>query len=220
MIIMIFISSTFRLWWLLLIYNWRRKQWRGQKTLLSCPIIGFHHNMISIDRCPMSINILGFHHWYDMSQYSPLEQNKDMHLSQSNRDGKRSEKVKMVLDLSKSKEIRLHPDHNCQVRRIYVSNLTTTTEGISPTKAAPRVRQEWRFWAFSGLHFQSPYITNSQPNLNPSILKILTHLYKGGMQTSRPGQRNSWRVWPGSVRVGDHRESITMFSDRPHTKNG
>ena len=151
---------------------------------------------------------------------SPLEQNKDMHLFQSNRDGKRSEKVKMVLDLSKSKEIRLHPDHNCQVRRIYVSNLTTTTEGISPTKVAPRVRQEWRFWAISGLHFQSPYITNSQPNLNPSILKILTHPYKGGLQTSRPRQRNSWRVWPGSVRVGDHRESITVtvFTDRPHTR--
>ena len=129
---------------------------------------------------------------------SPLEQNKDMHLSQSNRDGKRSEKVKMVLDLSKSKEIRLHPDHNCQVRRIYMSNLTTTTEGISPTKVAPRVRQEWRFWAFSGLHFQSPYITYSQPNLNPSILKIYLQRWSADLQAQATEQLKSMtRFCPG-----------------------
>merc|ERR1719204_1588657 len=34
-----------------------------------------------------------------------------------NRDGKRSERVRMVVNLNKGTEIRLHPDHNCQGSR-------------------------------------------------------------------------------------------------------
>ena len=71
-------------------------------------------------------------------------------------------KVRMVLDLSKGKEIRLHPDHNSQVSEISLICFWTlvlalnphidpdSSKGVSAAKVAPCVWQKWRFWTISG----------------------------------------------------------------------
>ena len=146
-----------------------------------------------------------------------------------------AKKVRMVLDLSKGKDIRLHPDHNSQVPNIsvilifwysepdpnfvlnpdvdYDAYINPSLKGFSPAKAAPCVWEKWWVWTISGvyrhhnyhLHHHHPHAHHHNPDDHHYRLN-----HQGGVQTSRPWPRHSWGIWPRPLWLGNHCEWINI----------